>query len=141
MVSNSEHELHVGGTCVSNWKIVVSFEIGANGKVSGEGEAGRTTAGEPCPFPTAQPQIERYGLDVGGRRRGDTLVLVLAETSHRPDAAATDLGGFAATVLAERLRFSVSQDRVRERIVQTAPDGKTGTYRAVTLAQLACRNC
>lgn len=141
MITGSEHELHSGGACRTDWKTHITFRIDAEGNVSGDGEAARTSAGDPCPFATAQPQIERFVLDVAGRRRGDALVLVISETAHRPTNAATDLGGFSGTVLAEPLRLTVARDRVRERVEQSVPDGKAGTYRAVSLAQMACRNC
>jgi hypothetical protein len=142
IITSSGHELHYGGTCSTDWKTRVAFAINAKGNVNGDGEARRTSQGDPCPFATAQPQIERFDLLVGGWREGKHgLVLAITETAHRPAGAATDLGGFSGTVLIEPLHLTMTRGHVRERVVQSTPDRKTGTYRAVSLVQLLCENC
>jgi hypothetical protein len=140
IVSLSYHDLYVGGRCESDWRTTLRFRI-RQGRVSGSGEAVRTSTGPPCPFPVAQLQIQVFRLDVGGTLQGARLDLRLRERSFTPVAGADDLGGFRATTLGTVLRLSVHGGAVRTRIRLRAPDQDRGTFGSANVVRLSCRSC
>jgi hypothetical protein len=140
IVSHTFHDLYVGGSCRSDWRAAVRFEIRV-GKVSGRGVARRTSTGAPCAFPVAQVQIRSFRLDVAGSLRGRHLDLRLEEVSSTPSAGADDLGGFRTTTLVMVLRLTVRNDVATDTIRLQAPDGDRGRFGSTNLVRLSCRSC
>ncbi|HEX6843721.1 MAG TPA: hypothetical protein VF235_01275 [Actinomycetota bacterium] len=132
----TRHELHVGGTCTSDWEIRLEVEVAADAAATGTGEA-TVLEGAGCPFGAGgQVQARRIGLTARGHREGETLLLALNEDGGRTPAGAIDLGGLVETL--PRLRLALEVDGAREVVVVERPDGNLGRYVARYRAGATC---
>jgi hypothetical protein len=135
---DSQHELHVGGTCVSNWRGSLPLRFTGADRLTGRGEVLLEAGG--CEFDTAQVQTVLVTVDVGASLRGDVLRLRFDEVASAP-AGSVDLGGFVATLPAIRpvVRLDGGEGRVTVRVER--PDGDQGRYGSVTRVEAGCTGC
>jgi hypothetical protein len=140
LVSRSEHQLHSGGSCWSDWTGRDPLIIGPDGQASStlvaqlSGDAG-------CDFSQVQDQTQAVVLRVSGRMRGEVLHLTFTPDSVDP-AGSQDLGGFVATLPFEASIQVPDQGTGTARVRTRADDGNDGAYRADIGLRLDCdTNC
>lgn len=134
----SEHELHVGGTCQSSWSGVVPLRFTSGDHLRGEGEIVLDTGG--CAFGTAQVQTVLVVVEATGTLDGDLLRVRFQELSSAP-AGSQDLGGFVATLGAIRPSIRMSDGRGVTTVRIRRPDDEGGQYSSVTRISARCRSC
>ncbi len=135
---DSQHVLHVGGTCFSNWRGTIPLRFDGDGRVRGHGEVLLGAGG--CEFATAQVQTILVTVDVVGTLEGDVLRLRFDEVSSAP-AGSQDLGGFVATLRAIRPVIRLNDGDGRATVRVERPDGDLGRYASVTRVEAACSAC
>ena len=134
MTVRSQHRLHEGGVCTSDW--IVRGELTATSEGSVEGPATATLSGPAsCPFSQAQVQTRRLGLDVVGALKGTKLRLTFTETLRSPTGS-QDLGGFVGTLGSLSPLVNVAEGRGTAVVAVTVPDGDQGTYVSSNKVQL-----
>jgi hypothetical protein len=123
--ARTRHDLHVGGSCATDWALTIRVSIAESGRVSGTGAA-RLRGELRCDFPTAQTQATRVPLFVRGRRRGDLLDLTVRSGATFPEGS-SDFGGLTSTLrLFPTLRLA--GDAGHGRNAGSVPDGDLGSY-------------
>ena len=135
---DSEHVLHVGGTCFSNWRGSIPLRFTGEGRLSGRGEVLLGAGG--CEFDTAQVQTILVTVEAEGTLQGDVLRLRFDEVSSAP-AGSQDLGGFVATLRAIRPVVPLTDGDGRATVRVERPDGDLGRYRSVTRVESTCSGC
>ena len=136
MVSVTHHELHVGGTCRSNWRTIGTITVDAEGTVAGDVQANVRSWG--CDFSVAQVQSKLVELQVSGDRSGGRIAITFSIIGSAPTGS-QDLGGFTATV--ERIRPRgeiVGGGHAGIGVHAQRPDGDLGTYTNEGEIQLDC---
>lgn len=136
MTSDTRHELHVGGTCRTQWRTTGRVTVRDDGSVAGNGVAGvKGKAG--CDFSTAQVQTRTIRLKVTGTLDGRVLELHFAEAGRDPKGS-QDLGGFTNTlryiVPAMKLTLGEGEGVVMVR----EPDGDLGRWVSANRATATC---
>ena len=128
----TDHVLHVGGVCRSDWDVQALLRERLDGRLSGDGLA-TVRPGAGCDFPTADVQARTVLLHVRGTRtqRTTTLRFTLAEPP-RP-AGSKDLGAFVELVEVVGVPVRLDPPFVVER-----GDGNDGTYRAAWRSRISC---
>jgi hypothetical protein len=126
MRSRTEHRLHEGGTCTSNWTVRGALRATSNGALEGHGVATLVPPAG-CPFATAQVQTTQIGLDVVGVLKGTKLRLSFEATETSPTGS-RDLGGFVGTLGKLSPVVNVAEGRGSAKQVVSVPDGDQGTY-------------
>ncbi len=134
--SRTRHDLHVGGSCHSEWQVQALLTELPTGTVAGEGLA---TLQEPatCDFPNAQIQAGTIEIRVSGFRREGSMQLEMKEAGRDP-IGGRDLGGFANTLGDMTFVFEGLGARATDVVVVERPDGDLGTYVSASRARLRC---
>ncbi len=101
MVSRTTHTYHVGGSCISHWRMRARIRVLPAGRVQGHGVA-HLRPGASCDFPSAQVQARRIDVEILGRRAGSVLHLRFEEAGREPPGS-QDLGSFLKTLPSLRL--------------------------------------
>ncbi len=111
MVSRTSRAYRSGGTCTTDWRVLLHFAVDGAGSISGGGRA-RLTSGPNCPFVTGQPQVRAYAVQLGGSRTKQGIEL---RVSARSSGAGIDYGGFGSVF-----------ERPGRAIVLSVPKSTTG---------------
>jgi hypothetical protein len=131
---SSSHDLHVGGSCRTDWTVTGSITVQPNGRAAGDADA-KLAAPATCDFSQAQVQTKAIRLVVVGKTVDGKLRLGFSEAGRTP-VGSQDLGGLTNTL-------SLIHPEVRLRgtpkaaVVATRPDGDLGTYSSSTHLQLS----
>jgi hypothetical protein len=129
------HDLYVGGRCTTRWRGNLRFRVDAGGRISGTGSA-RLHGTLDCDFPIEQTQVQRIGLTVTGRVRGERMVLTLSQASVEPTNG-HDFGGFGP-FLPVKVALPVRSDAAAARLTRRHVDEQgRGVYFWSTGFQLA----
>jgi hypothetical protein len=133
---NTQHTLHEGGACRSDWNVSGTIEIQPNGKASGAADA-KLAAPAACDFAQAQVQAKAIRLVVTGARAGDVLRLSFSEGGRTP-AGSSDLGGFTNTLhfIHPVVRLPSGAKAGHDTTNVTRPDGDLGSYASTTLLRV-----
>ena len=125
MVSRTTRGYRSGGVCATDWRTDLRVTVDAGGSVSGSGIA-TLTSGPSCPFVTGQPQLRRFGVEVGGSSDGKQLDVLL---TAQPHGSGIDYGGFDEAFQGGRkLVVSVSgSSATAHRVVRVVPADPTDT--------------
>jgi hypothetical protein len=134
----SEHELHVGGSCFSDWNGSIPLHRSGDERVDGQGELLLDAGG--CAFDTAQVQTVLVVVSVSGTLEGGRLQVRLVEMSSAP-LGSQDLGGLVATLGAIRPAVDVRDGAGRQTVRVERPDGDRGRYVSATDVLATCRTC
>jgi hypothetical protein len=94
MESHTSRAYRSGGTCTTDWRAALHFEVDGSGAISGDGSA-KLTSGPSCPFVTGQPQIHGYDLRLAGSLTGGRMQLEVSVV-RPPKGSGIDYGGFGA---------------------------------------------
>jgi len=135
MSSATRHELHVGGSCRSDWRTTGSITIDPVGRVTGNAQA-RLRAWS-CDFPVAQVQTRIVRLHVSGTRSDERIELRFEVADSAPTGS-QDLGGFVPTVEVLRPDGDIAGGHVGVAASATRPDGDLGRYVNQGEIQLDC---
>jgi hypothetical protein len=121
----SQHVLHVGGSCRTDWRVTGSVTVQPNGRAAGDADA-KLVAPAACDFSQAQVQTKAIRLVVVGTSVDGKLRLGFSEAGRTP-VGSHDLGGLTNTLSlihpSVRLRGSPTA-----KVLATRPDGDLGTY-------------
>jgi hypothetical protein len=132
--AGTEHVLHVGGSCRSDWDVQGVLREGRDGRLAGEGLATLRGPGG-CDFPTADVQSETIPLAIVGvvdQDRGVALLRFAVDGALLP-VGSKDLGGFVETMDGARIPAGTGRaSRFR------APDGNEGVYAATWRLRIDC---
>lgn len=143
--SVSAHQLYVGGSCRTDWTTAITFTVGTDGTISGQGRA-HLKGKLHCDFPTAQIDTSSFVVKVTGAIAGAKASLHLKEVQRSP-AGTSDLGGFASTALTgARATLTVPLDSTstaaRGRVNLHRVDQEArGTYTSSNVVRLTCVTC
>jgi hypothetical protein len=120
MISRTSRAYRSGGTCTTDWRVLLHFDVDAAGSVSGRGRA-QLTSGPNCPFVTGQPQVRSYGVQLAGSRTKQGIQLRVAARSTGPGI---DYGGFGSV-------FGQSGRTITLPVLKASTTALTGSGRAV----------
>jgi hypothetical protein len=126
MTSKTEHRLHEGGACRSDWVTKGYVVVRPNGNTTGTATA-KVQPGAGCPFPQSQVQLTTVQIDISGSLAGSTLTLSLDEVASSP-IGAHDLGGFIATLPLIDPEVSMGVETGEGAATASDPDGDQGSY-------------
>jgi len=134
---STQHTLHEGGACRSDWTVSGTIEIQPNGKTSGAADA-KLTPPAGCDFTQSQVQSEAIRLVVTGARAGGVLRLSFAEGGRTP-AGSTDLGGLTNTLrfIHPVVKLAPGAQAGHGATKVTRSDGDLGSYTSSTLLRVA----
>lgn len=138
VLAATSHQLFVGGTCSTSWRIDLTFFVNDFGKVTGKGTAhlrGRLR----CDFQTAQVQARTLRLRISGRHANGHIALGFALTGRAPTGS-DDYGGLIRTLPAFP-SMKVESGSISDQTVVQVPDGDQGNYEAHYQALLTCGDC
>lgn len=139
LASATRHDLHVGGSCATSWRLRTTLAEAEGGTFAGDGDAESSEA--TCTTPTAQIQADSIRLLVSGSQVGPVVRIVVREAGRDPEGA-RDLGGFANTLPEMGFVFQGMGERGRAVDRVTLSDGNLGTYASTNIATLTCiRGC
>ena len=96
MFVKSEHVLHEGGACRSDWKVSGTITVRPNGDASGVADADLASPAS-CDFSQSQVQTKAIRLVIAGTLEGGSLRLSFSEGGRTP-VGSQDLGGFTNTL-------------------------------------------
>ena len=96
MFVKSEHILHEGGACRSDWKVSGTITVQPNGDASGVADADLASPAS-CDFSQSQVQTKAIRLVIAGTLEGGSLRLSFSEGGRTP-VGSQDLGGFTNTL-------------------------------------------
>jgi hypothetical protein len=147
IAATTEHRLHVGGTCRSDWLGSYRMRLLPDGTV-GRSEGLLTlvpgTAG--CDFDQAQRQTGSVMLDIVGTWRGggsDVDIVIRFEERGLDPEGSIDVGGLLATI--ERVQPELRaepgppRDTLEGSVRVELGDGNQGTYVALYQVSAICR--
>jgi hypothetical protein len=133
---NTQHTLHEGGACRSDWNVTGTIEIQPNGTAAGAADA-RLAAPAACDFAQSQVQAKEIRLNVRGMRAAGVLMLSFSEAGRTP-AGSSDLGGFTNTLRfiqpAAKLPAGAQAGHATTKV--TRSDGDLGSYSSTTLLRV-----
>jgi hypothetical protein len=133
---NTQHTLHEGGSCRSDWKVSGTIEIQPDGKTSGAADA-KLAAPAACDFAQSQVQAKAIRLVVTGARAGGVLRLSFSEGGRTP-AGSSDLGGRTNTLRfihpVVKLPSGAKAGHATAKV--TRSDGDLGSYSSTTLLRV-----
>ena len=134
---DSQHTLHEGGACRSEWGVTGTIEIQPNGKASGVADA-KLAAPASCDFPQAQVQTKELRLVIAGTRTAGVLRLSFSEGGRTP-VGSQDLGGFTNTLHFIRpvVKLPESAQSGHATAKVTRSDGDLGSYSSTSVLRLA----
>jgi hypothetical protein len=135
MLVKSEHRLHEGGTCRSNWRVHGQLGAQTDGTIAGKAVATlRGTA--TCDFAQSQVQTRTLGLEVTGTLHGEKVDLTFRETVSSP-LGSQDLGGFVGTLPKIRPAVDIAKGGGITSFAASQPDGDQGEFASTGRLQLA----
>lgn len=134
MDADTEHLLHQGGACRSDWSVTGSVTAASGGELTGQAIA-RLVPPAGCDFAQAQVQTKRIWLAVTGTLSGRRARLTFRETQRSP-VGSQDLGGFAATLRLIKPVVRLAGGAGSASVEVSVPDGDQGTYRSDNVVQL-----
>jgi len=134
---NTQHTLHEGGACRSDWNVSGTIEIQPNGKTSGAADA-KLAAPAACDFPQSQVQTKAIRIVVTGTRAGGVLRVSFAEGGRTP-VGSSDLGGFTNTLrfIHPEVKLPPGARAGHAATKVTRSDGDLGSYSSTTLLRVA----
>jgi hypothetical protein len=138
VTATTSHQLFVGGSCSTAWRIHLSFFVDDFGKVTGSGTA-QLRGSLRCDFQTAQVQTRTLHLRVSGRHAHGRIALGFAVTGRTPTGS-DDYGGLIRTLPAFPA-MRVQTGSLRGPIQLQVSDGDQGHYVATYQVALSCRSC
>lgn len=127
----TRHELYVGGSCATDWRIRLRFVLDDAAAVMGDGVA-QLRGKLRCDFATAQAQARRIPLIVRGHLRGGLIELRVRATVMLP-LGSNDYGGLVKTLG----RFPDVQLRGGGKASVRISDGDQGVYVATYQVRVA----
>ena len=133
----SVHELHVGGSCRSDWDVQAVVSERGEGRLAGEGLA-TLTGDAGCSFATADVQAETVLLRMTGTPPGggtSLFALRVTPTADPRPPGSKDLGGFVA--LLDPAPVRAARNGLAKMTLQR-PDGNDGRYRATWSIRIRC---
>ena len=137
MFVKSEHVLHEGGACRSDWKVSGTVTVQPNGQASGVADADLASPAS-CDFTQSQVQTKAIRLVITGTLEQGTLRLSFSEGGRTP-VGSQDLGGFTNTLRfihpSVRLPAGAQQGKAAAHV--TRSDGDLGTYSSTTTLRLS----
>ena len=137
MFVKSEHVLHEGGACGSDWKVSGTITIQPNGDASGAADADLASPAS-CDFSQSQVQTKAIRLVITGTSAHSSLRLSFSEGGRTP-VGSQDLGGFTNTLrfihLSVRLPAGAQRGKAGAHV--TRSDGDLGTYSSTTTLRLS----
>lgn len=148
IVATTEHRLHVGGACRSDWRGTYRMDLLGDGTLGGPGGVLTLvpdSAG--CDFPQAQSQADAIDVDIVGtwEARGREVVIRMrfVEQGRDPEGS-IDLGGLLATLGRVRPEVASEPEAPPEGLggpirVQVT-DGNQGIYVATYRVSSNCRS-
>jgi hypothetical protein len=148
--ATTEHRLHVGGTCRSDWRATYRMTLRDDGTIRGDDGIAVVEPGSArCDFEQAQAQTRSVELAVTGTwvRRGQKLWLTLRfREVVRDPVGSLDVGGFLPTFEAVRPTLGPVSGAPFDELADTRhvrlPDGNEGTYEAEYRFHASCaRGC
>jgi len=134
MTSETEHRLHEGGACRSDWVTKGYAVVRPNGKATGTATA-KVQPGAGCSFPQSQVQLTTVELDISGALAGSTLTLSFDEAGSSP-VGGHDLGGFVATLPVIDPDISMGSETGEGTAKASVADGDQGAYVSQNEVQL-----
>jgi len=133
----SQHVLHVGGACRSDWDVQALVRERSDGSVAGSALA--TLHGEGgCDFPTAAVQTQTLTVAISGRVRPTdplSMRLLFEAPGNADPVGSTDLGAF--DVLVPGFSFAIVPTSA-SRVATGRPDGNEGRFAMVWHARISC---
>ncbi len=137
MFVKSEHVLHEGGACRSDWKVSGTITIQPNGDASGAADADLASPAS-CDFSQSQVQTKAIRLVITGTSAQGSLRLSFSEGGRTP-VGSQDLGGFTNTLrfIHPSVRLPAGAQRGKGAAHVTRSDGDLGTYRSTTTLRLS----
>ncbi|MFL5792215.1 MAG: hypothetical protein ACJ76A_12030 [Actinomycetota bacterium] len=134
---DTQHTLHEGGACRSDWNVSGTIEIQPNGKASGAADA-TLAAPATCDFAQSQVQAKEIRLVVTGTRAAGVLRLSFSEGGRTP-VGSSDLGGLTNTVrfIHPVVKLPAGARAGHATAKVTRPDGDLGFYSSTTLLRIA----
>ena len=144
--ADTEHRLHVGGTCRSDWRGTYRVRLLEDGSIHGvSGVATLDPGSARCDFDQGQVQAVSAELSVGGtwEREGERYLLRLRFRAGALDPVGSlDVGGFLATVGSVRPEVEPVADLGSYGDVRDLrlPDGNQGEYVAAYGFRATCRS-
>lgn len=138
MQAGTSHDLFVGGSCSSAWRIDVDFSVDSLGGVMGNSTAhlvGRLR----CDFPTAQVQARTLHLAVSGRHAKGRMALRFVVKDRVP-LGSNDYGGLIHT-LPQFPPMDIHTGSIDGPVQVRVSDGDQGSYVANYQVALSCQDC
>ena len=137
MFVKSEHVLHEGGACRSDWKVSGTITVRPNGDASGVADADLASPAS-CDFSQSQVQTKAIRLVIAGTLEGGSLRLSFSEGGRTP-VGSQDLGGFTNTLrfIHPSVRLPAGAQRGKAGAHVTRSDGDLGTYNSTTTLRLS----
>jgi hypothetical protein len=134
---DSQHTLHEGGACRSDWHVAGTIEIQPNGKASGAADA-KLAAPASCDFSQAQVQTKELRLGITGTRAAGVLKLSFSEGGRTP-VGSQDLGGFTNTLhfIHPVVKLPEGAQRGHATAKVARSDGDLGSYSSTSVLRLA----
>jgi hypothetical protein len=134
---DSQHTLHEGGACRSDWDVSGTIEIQPNGKASGVADA-KVAAPASCDFAQSQVQTKELRLVITGTRAAGVLKLSFSEGGRTP-VGSQDLGGFTNTLhfIQPVVKLPADAQRGNAATKVTRSDGDLGSYSSTSALRLA----
>jgi len=134
---DSQHTLHEGGACRSDWNVSGTLQIQPNGKASGAADA-KLAAPASCDFAQSQVQTKALRLVITGARTAGVLTLSFAEGGRTP-VGSQDLGGLTNTLhyMHPAVKLPVGAKRGHATTKVSRSDGDLGTYSSTASLRLA----
>ena len=137
MFVKSEHILHEGGACRSDWKVSGTITVQSNGDASGVADADLASPAS-CDFSQSQVQTKAIRLVIAGTLEHGSLRLSFSEGGRTP-VGSQDLGGFTNTLrfIHPSVRLPAGAQRGKAGAHVTRSDGDLGTYNSTTTLRLS----
>jgi hypothetical protein len=134
---HTQHTLHEGGACRSDWNVSGTIEIQPDGRAAGAADA-TLAAPASCDFAQSQVQAKEIRLDVTGTRAAGVLRLSFSEGGRTP-VGSTDLGGFTNTLrlIHPVVKLPPGAHAGHATTKVTRSDGDLGSYSSTTLLRVA----
>jgi hypothetical protein len=137
MRADTQHTLHEGGACRSDWNVSGAIEIEPNGKTSGAADA-KLAAPAACDFAQSQVQAKAIRLVVTGTHADGVLRLSFSEAGRTP-VGSSDLGGLTNTLrfIHPVVKLPPGARAGRATTKVTRSDGDLGSYTSTMLLRVA----
>jgi len=134
---DSQHTLHEGGACRSDWDASGTIQIQPNGTASGVADA-KLAPPASCDFAQSQVQTKELRLVITGARAAGVLKLSFGEGGRTP-VGSQDLGGLTNTLhfIHPVVKLPAGAKRGNATTKVSRSDGDLGTYSSTSALRLA----